>query len=159
MVGSADLLLSCLAVGAEPDQLVGLELDPIALARAEAALKDVPGAELVLGDAFSVMLPPEQFDLVITNPPYIRYQSKGNVDGVRVPSSETVRAGVLRAIKRRGRLSDDARSLLMRAARSYPGTSDIAVPAWILSASLVREGGMLAVVAPQAWLSRNYAHA
>lgn len=159
MVGSADLLLSCLAIGAEPDQLVGLELDPIALARAEAALKDVPGAELVLGDAFSANLPTEQFDLVITNPPYIRYQSKGVVDGVRVPSSETVRAGVLRAIKDRGRLSDDARSLMMRAARSYPGTSDIAVPAWILSASLVREGGTLAVVAPQAWLSRNYAHA
>lgn len=159
MVGSADLLLSCLAVGAEPDKLVGLELDPIALAHAKAALKKVPGAELVLGDAFSAVLPTDQFDLVITNPPYIRYQSKGNLDGVRVPSSESVRAGLLRAIKGRGGLSDGARTLLIRAASSYPGTSDIAVPAWILSASLVREEGMLAVVAPQAWLSRNYAHA
>jgi hypothetical protein len=159
MVGSADLLLSCLAVGAKPDKLVGLELDPVALAQAEAALDDVPGAELVLADAFSAVLPADQFDLVITNPPYIRYQSKGDVDGVRIPSSDTVRVGLLRAIKGRAGLSDDARTLLTRAATGYPGTSDIAVPAWILSASLVREGGMLAVVAPQAWLSRNYAHA
>lgn len=159
MVGSADLLLSCLAVGAKPDKLVGLELDPVALAQAGAALDDVPGVELVLADAFSAELPADQFDLVITNPPYIRYQSKGDVNGVRVPSSDTVRAGLLRAIKGRGGLSDDARTLLTRAAKRYPGTSDIAVPAWILSASLVREGGMLAVVAPQAWLSRNYAHA
>lgn len=160
MVGAADLLVSCLEVGAMPDKLVGLELDPLALARAHAALRSAVGVELTLTDAFSAMLPAEQqFDLVITNPPYIRYQSKGEVDGLSVPSAEAVRAGLLRAIKARTGLADDARSLILRAARRYPGTADIAVPAWILSASLVREGGMLAVVAPQAWLSRNYAHA
>lgn len=159
MVGSADLLLSCLAIGATPDRIVGLELDPLAYARAESALDGVQGVELVLGDAFAAELPVEQFDLVITNPPYIRYQSKGEVDGIRVPSGETVRADLIRAIRGRHGLSDDARALWLRAAQSYPGTSDVAVPAWILSASLVRDGGMLAVVAPQAWLSRNYAHA
>lgn len=159
MVGSADLLVSCLAVGAKPDRLVGLELDPLALAQARAALDGVGGAELVLTDAFSAALPAEQFDLVITNPPYIRYQSKGEVDGLEVPSSEAVRGGLVRAINARTGLSEGVRALFLHAARSYPGTADVAVPAWILSASLVREGGMLAVVAPQAWLSRNYAHA
>jgi predicted RNA methylase len=159
MVGSADLLVSCLQVGATPEKLVGLELDPLAFAQAKAALDGVAGTELVLTDAFSGELPAEQFDLVITNPPYIRYQSKGEVDGVFVPTSEAVRSGLTRAIKARAALSDDARALMFRAARTYPGTSDIAVPAWILCASLVREGGMLAVVAPRAWLSRNYAHA
>lgn len=159
MVGSADLLVSCLAIGAKPERLVGLELDPLALAKAEAALDGIEGAELVLSDAFRAALPADQFDLVITNPPYIRYQSKGDVDGVSVPSAAAVRAGLVRAIKARAGLSDDARSRLLHAAQSYPGTADIAVPAWILSASLVREGGMLAVVAPQAWLSRNYAQA
>jgi len=159
MVGSGDLLVSCLEVGAKPSQLVGLELDPLALAQARSALDGVDAAELVLGDAFTAALPAEQFDLVITNPPYIRYQSKGEVDGVAVPSSSAVRAGLLRAIRERTGLSDDVRALLLKAARDYPGTSDIAVPAWILCASLVREDGVLAVVAPQAWLSRNYAHA
>lgn len=158
MVGSADLLLSCLAVGAKPARLVGFELDPVAFAQAEAALSHVPGADLALGDAFSTVLPADQFDLVITNPPYIRYQATGDVSGLTVPSSDSVRAGLLRAIQRRG-LSGDARRVLAHFAAGYPATADTAVPAWILSASLVREGGMLAVVAPQAWLSRNYAHA
>jgi hypothetical protein len=159
MVGSADLLRSCLSVGARPDRLVGVELDALALGRAQMALNSVAGVELVLGDAFSAGLPHEQFDLVITNPPYIRYQSSGVLDGIRVPTSKDVRAGLVRAITGRTGLSSDARQLWLDAARSYPGTSDVAVPSWILSAALVREGGMLAVVAPQTWLSRNYAHA
>lgn len=157
MVGSADLLVSCVAEGATSAQLVGLELDPLALEQAKAALEGVPAANLILGDAFSVPLPAGQFDLVITNPPYIRYQSKGDVDGVSVPSGDAVRVGLLRAVTARTDLPEDVRALLLHAARTYPGTADIAVPAWILSASLVREGGVLAVVAPQAWLSRNYA--
>lgn len=159
MVGSADLLRACLSIGARPDRLVGVELDPIALDRARTSLNGVPGTELVLGDTFSTVLPSEHFDLVITNPPYIRYQSKGEVDGISMPSSTDVRAGLMRAIRERTGFSQDERDLWLRVARSYPGTADIAVPAWILSAALVREGGVLAVVAPQAWLSRNYAHA
>lgn len=159
MVGSADLLRSCLAIGAEPDLLFGLDLDPLAVGQARTCLDGVTGAKLVVGDAFSARLPSEQFDLVITNPPYIRYQSKGEVDGVDVPAAGAVRSGLLRAIASRPGLSEASRGLWTRAARGYPGTSDVAVPAWILSAALVREGGVLAVVAPQAWLSRNYAHA
>lgn len=159
MVGSADLLRSCLAIGAEPDLLFGLDLDPLAVEQARSSLDGVTGAKLVVGDAFSARLPSEQFDLVITNPPYIRYQSKGEVEGIDVPSAGAVRSGLLRAIASRPGLSETSRGLWTRAARAYPGTSDVAVPAWILSAALVREGGVLAVVAPQAWLSRNYAHA
>lgn len=159
MVGSADLLRSCLAIGAEPDLLFGLDLDPLAVEQARTCLDGVTGAQLIVGDAFATNLPSEQFDLVITNPPYIRYQSKGEVDGVDVPSAGAVRSGLLRAIASRPGLSEASRDLWTRAAKGYPGTSDIAVPAWILSAALVREGGVLAVVAPQAWLSRNYAHA
>jgi len=159
MVGSADLLVSCLAVGARPARLLGMDLDPLAVEKARAALDGVDGTELMVGDAFSSELPPEQFVLVFTTPPYIRYQSKGEVDGISVPSAESVRSGLLHVVATRLGLSDAERALWTRAARSYPGTSDVAVPAWILSAALVREGGVLAVVVPQAWLSRNYAHA
>lgn len=159
MVGSADLLQACLSAGAQPETLMGIELDSVALDRARSALYGVDGSELVLGDAFSTPLPSTQFDLVITNPPYIRYQSRGEVDGIKVPTSASVRAGLAQAILARSELSDADRALWLSAAKKYPSTSDIAVPAWILSASLVREGGVLAVVAPQAWLSRNYAQA
>lgn len=159
MVGSGDLLQACLSVGARPEKLVGIELDPVAVHHAYLALDGIEGVDLVLGDAFSTSLPPAQFDLVITNPPYIRYQSKGQVDGISVPTSAGVRSGLVRAITARKGLSEEDRELWCRIAKEYPGTSDIAVPAWILSAALVREGGVLAVVAPQAWLSRNYAQA
>lgn len=158
MVGSGDLLAACLEVGAKPESLVGLDLDPKAIEQAHLVLADRSGTDLVAVDAFSAKLPRNQFDLVITNPPYIRYQSRGQVDGVSVPSAVSVRNNLLRQIEGRGELTNEMRALLFRAAHEYPGTSDIAVPAWILSAALVREGGVLAVVAPQAWLNRNYAH-
>lgn len=159
MVGSANLLQSCLSLGTQPNRIVGIELDPIALHLAETALSEVESAELILGDAFSTPLPSHQFDLVITNPPYIRYQSKGDLEGVKVPTSTNVRSGLVQAIEARSEFSAEDRAAWLQAATEYPGTSDIAVPAWILSAALVREGGILAVVAPKAWLSRNYAHA
>lgn len=158
MVGAGDLLVACLEVGARPEKLVGLDLDPQAINQARAVLAGRAGVELTAADAFSARLSPEQFDLVITNPPYIRYQSKGDVDGIAVPSASSVRAHLIEQIEGRTALTPQARASFLRAAATYPGTADVAVPAWILSASLVREGGYLAVVAPQTWLSRNYAH-
>lgn len=159
MVGSANLLQACLSIGANPDLMVGVELDPKAFAQARLALDGVENTEVILGDAFAVTLPASQFDLVIMNPPYIRYQSKAKVDGFSVPTSSTVRAGLLNALKARVELSEEELAIWTSAALEYPGTSDIAVPSWILGASLVKEGGILAVVTPKVWLSRNYAHA
>lgn len=159
MVGAADLLTSCLAVGALPDRLVGFDLDHLAVAQANAALDGIAAAEVVRRDAFAGPLPQEQFDLVITNPPYIRYQSRGDDHDVTPPTMTAVRASLLSALEQRSGLDTGGRALMMKAARDFPSTADIAVPAWILSASLVRVGGILAVVVPQTWLSRNYAHA
>ncbi|HEX3649747.1 MAG TPA: hypothetical protein VHV49_15085, partial [Pseudonocardiaceae bacterium] len=54
-------------------------------------------------------------------------------------------------------VADDARAVLLAAARRYSGLADLAVPCWLLAAALVAPGGRLALVAPQAWLSRDYA--
>ncbi|MGA0569073.1 N-6 DNA methylase [Rathayibacter sp. KR2-224] len=159
MVGSADLLAACLEVGARPESMVGYDLDPQAIEQASVVMAGEPGVSLEAVDAFSAVLPGGQFDLVITNPPYIRYQSKGYVDGLTIPSAATVRSRLVRSLQNRAALGDEAQAAFLRAAHAYPGTADIAVPAWVLSAALVREGGVLAVVAPQAWLNRNYAHA
>lgn len=157
MVGSGDLLASCIEVGASPDSLVGLDLDPLAVEQAERALRAAPGLSLSVGNAFAADYSESQFDLVITNPPYIRYQSQGGVEGIDIPLAAQVRAGLVGLIQSRPNLAPTDRESLLRAARSYPGTADLAVPAWILSAALVSEGGVLAMVAPQTWLSRKYA--
>lgn len=157
MVGSGDLLASCLEVGASPASLVGVDLDPKAVNQAERALSGAPGLSLSVGNAFGTSYPEPQFDLVITNPPYIRYQSQGLVEGLEIPLAAEVRTGLLAVIQSRSDMTSADRKTFARAAESYPGTADLAVPAWILCASLVAEGGALAVVAPQAWLTRNYA--
>jgi len=157
MAGSGDMLRACLEVGCEPAALVGLELDPDAAATAARHLRGVDAGRIITGDAFSSNLPRHQFDLVITNPPYIRYQSSSMSADLAVPSARQIRRNLIGQVDRREKLSDQARSVLIEAVHTYPGTSDVAVPAWILSAALVAENGTLAIVVPQAWLSRNYA--
>ena len=156
MVGAGDMLRACLEIGSCPTQLVGIDLDPLAVAQAAQSLRGT-NRRLTCGDAFAVRLPERQFDLVITNPPYIRYQSKAGRADIAVPTGEEIRQNLISQIRHRRYLSAAARTALSDVARRYPGTADVAVPSWILSAALVAESGTLAVVLPQAWLSRNYA--
>jgi len=157
MVGSGDLLAAALEVGARPKTVVGFDLDSVAIDKAGKALRGTPGLRLHATDAFAAKIPIKQFDLVIGNPPYIRYQSRGELDGVLLPSADSVRSHLIAQIEGRAKLAPEARSVFLEAARTYPDTSDVGVPAWILSAALVAEGGRLALVVPAAWLSRNYA--
>lgn len=96
------------------------------------------------------------YDLVITNPPYVRYQSLtngGNGDEA-VRSGEEIRRSLRRVAESR---IDRAEWPVWRTLiDSYSGLADLSVPAWILAAALVRPGGVLALVAPATWRSRNY---
>ena len=157
MVGVGDMLQACLAVGQRPETLTGLDIDPLAIGKAQARFADQPGVSVMCADVFAGPFLQDQYAVVITNPPYIRYQSKATGTGIDVPAAPTIRRNLLAAIDSRSELSPDAKGLLLETARAYPGTADVAVPAWILSAALVAEDGVLAVVVPQAWLSRNYA--
>lgn len=157
MVGAGDLLAACVELGARPAELLGVDLDPEAVAQAHEAIAGAEAA-LAAGDAFAFQFNPDGYDLVITNPPYIRRETN-RVDllGLSLPSAVSIRANLLQQITRQQHLGPQLRQLLSDAARTYPATSDVAVPAWILCAALVREGGTLAMVVPQVWLTREYA--
>jgi hypothetical protein len=155
MAGQGDMLQACLELGPSPTSLDGWELDPVAAGRAGTRL--VGAATITCTDAFKAKRPGHPYDLVITNPPYVRYQGRSSVSGISVPAASSIRYGLIASIQSATHLSDAARSLFLSLASSYPATADVAVPAWILSASLVSEDGALAVVVPQAWMSRNYA--
>jgi N-6 DNA methylase len=156
MAGAGHLLAACLDIGARPAALCGLDIDPIAVQAARAAL---PGATVSVGDAFAAAYPATPFQLVVTNPPYVRYQSTtlGASFDVTLPSAAQVRRDLRAFLARYPGVAGDARAVLLAAADRYSGLADLAVPCWLLAAALVAPGGRLALVAPQAWLSRDYA--
>lgn len=155
MIGSGDLIRSCLDVGARPSTILGIEIDPIAARSA----REIDNAEVVLGSAFDPAAYGAHlgagFDLVIANPPYVRYQDFSSASGGQ-PSSDQVREGLIQCLRQIGDLDDDEREPLIAAATSYSGHADLAVPSVILCMALVARGGKMGLVLPQAWLSRNY---
>lgn len=150
MVGRGDLLKPLLSIGLAPENLFGIDIDGDALAQKDSLLGD---ANLYEGDAFSREWLPlyrgHQWDLVVTNPPYVRRQR-----GELGRAAADLRNKLLSVLEGLGYTEDSG---VVTAARSYPGTSDLSIPSWILCAALVRPGGILAMVAPDAWLTRNYA--
>jgi len=107
-------------------------------------------SDTVTGDAFSntLRLPVRQYDLVITNPPYVRYQSlNGRAEGVRKNLAQRVEDLAPSASK----------GVWTALSEKYSGLADLSVPAWLLSAMLVRPCGRLALVVPATWRTREYA--
>ncbi|KVU86319.1 hypothetical protein WL01_07400 [Burkholderia ubonensis] len=160
MAGSGDLLASCLEIDAKPELLAGVEFD--AAAR-EACTTRLPEAHCILGNAFDpdtiARLPTRSWDLVIANPPYVRYQSfSEKADAAYgLPSAMQIRTDLLRALDLMSALDAEDKRLFAHLVGGYSGLSDLAVPSWILCAALVKQGGRLALVAPESWLSRDYA--
>lgn len=165
MAGHGDLLdaaaLTARARGARLGLLDAIELDPETAAfcgRRTAALQAdgaVAAARIVTGSAFDpsivAALDALGYDLVITNPPYVRYQSQnGNGAGVG-----DVRRGLSAIVD--ARVTGDERALWQALVEGYSGLADLSVPAWLLSALLTRPGGRLALVVPATWRSRDYA--
>lgn len=160
MSGSGDLLASCVELGATPSSMGAIEIDPIALKSCEQRLPDTAS---VLGSAFDPevlgKLPRLQWDIVITNPPYVRYQSisKGSGKDFPLPSAVEIRNGLLSEIDMLPGLDATDKNLFRKMAQGYSGLADLAVPSWILCAGLVAPGGRLALVVPDSWLNRDYA--
>lgn len=159
MGGSGDMIAAVLSQHPGADT-AAIEVEPVAAQTAAARLGG--GVPVVHGSAFD----PSSWaglrtawDLVITNPPYVRYQA-GSADGgapVPLPSAEQVRAGLVALIGSNPDLGGAEREAFLFCARIYSGLSDLAVPSWLLCASLVAVGGRLAVLVPNTWLSRDYA--
>lgn len=137
-------------------RLDGIEIDPataeLCRTRLEALGVDDKGKECAIldGNAFAVAtfksLPWHAYDLTITNPPYVRYQSQR--------SDQSAREGLLSIIRASGEASHQ---LVWRTlAEGYSGLADLSIPASILAALTVAPSGRLALVLPATWRSREY---
>lgn len=160
MAGSGDLLVACAELGVSRKNLFGVEIDPLACDSLKSRL---PQANCVNASAFNVTtyngFKIKEWDVVIANPPYVRYQSgsRASFEKLIVPSAEEVRTDLISLIKERNEGVQAERELVAHLASSYSGLSDLAVPSWLLCASLVKSGGRLALVVPESWLNRDYA--
>ena len=160
MAGSGDMLVACGRNNPRERVFGAVEIDPIA---AGTCSDRAPWVVSVLGSAFDSAtlskLPAKRWDLVITNPPYVRYQSlaKSAGSGFKLPSGIEVRNGLLDALGECDALDPEDRALFRELVSGYSGLADLAVPSWILCAALCAPGGKLAVVLPESWLSRDYA--
>lgn len=164
MAGSGDMLVAASHVGATTTRLSAVEIDPLASGLCCERLRLVrPRSTVRTADAFAPSTWCDEadvsWDLVITNPPYVRYQrsTRNGTGRVPIPSSSEVRAGLLQIVHERETLSADERRVFRALIEGYSGLADLAVPAWLLCASLVAPGGRLAMVVPDTWLSRDYA--
>jgi hypothetical protein len=96
------------------------------------------------------------YDLVITNPPYVRYQTitnngwMGNRDAI-----DKIREALITIVSER--IPKREQHIWRKLVQGYSGLSDLSVPAWLLAAMLVKPKGTLALVAPATWRTRDYA--
>lgn len=142
-------------------RLDGVEIDAPTAEVCRRRLAHIAGTDLtptraiIAGDAFAPAtikaLPQRTYDLVITNPPYVRYQV-GSQNGA---GADAIRAGLSRTL---AAVQSGADAPVWRVlAESYSGLSDLSVPAWLLAAAMVRPSGRLALIVPATWRSRDYA--
>ena len=155
MVGKGDLLSAVVAKATKNVQMLGVEIDePVAI----ACQKRLPQANIICEDAFQskAVITEKGWDLVITNPPYVRYQLQ-NDDNSVMPTGNAIRDNLFTLLNQLSYLDAEEKQLLLQITQNYSGLSDMAVPSWNLCASLVIAGGILAMVVPETWLNREYA--
>jgi len=96
MAGVGDMLTAAIQSGVPAEKISGIEIDPDA---GSLCKKRIAPGNVYIGDAFSpepyLALRRMAWDLVITNPPYVRYQSMGRFesDGIRLEKRQKKRAG------------------------------------------------------------------
>jgi len=160
MAGNGDMLVACQDIGARPKSKGAIEIDPVAH---NACTKRVKPLKPLQGNAFDFsllsQLPTLKWDLVITNPPYVRYQSmtRGVDASLKLPNATEIRSSLISVVKHLPNLDTHDKELFIHLCQRYSGLADLAVPSWILCATLVKLGGTLAIVLPDSWLNREYA--
>ena len=156
MVGSGDMLVAVSGKITSIQKVCGVDIDSQAIATCR---KRIPNAEVVEGSAFITdeVLNGSGWDLVITNPPYVRYQLFNTNDEYGLPTGDEVRRNLKDIILRASYVSEDERQLFLKVAENYSGLADLAVPSWVLCALITKKQGYLAMVVPETWLNRDYA--
>lgn len=143
--------------------LTGIEIDEEVYKDLKLKIGDFPSIRLINGNAFDTgilkQLLPFGYDLVITNPPYVRYQTINKIEK-DYPSAlniNEIRSNLIECLNYFDTVDQEDKDYFKLIVSNFSGLSDLAVPSWILCSLLVKEGGKIAMVVPQTWLNRDYA--
>lgn len=99
----------------------------------------------------------DSFDLVIANPPYVRYQEFSQAakhDGFQLRNAQEVRQSLEEIAE--SIASKYEIQLWQEIIKSYSGLADLSLPSWVLSSLMVAPSGMLGLIVPQSWFNREY---
>lgn len=156
MVGKGDMLKAINCVIPSLKKVCGIDIDPLV---GSTCRSRIPDAEIFDGSAFEIdeILYEGGWDLVITNPPYVRYQLLNTNEKYGLPSGDKIRENLKTMILKTPFIEEDEKQLLLKIANEYSGLADLAVPSWILCALITKKQGYLAMVVPETWLNRDYA--
>ena len=145
-------------------RILGVEIDETAYMRACEQFKLLNNCIFFNDNAFAESsiknYDANGYDIVITNPPYIRtlvYEKGIKVIPGFLSKSE-INSNLTHLIESISTLNAEEKTIALSAMNDLSGLGDIAVQAWILCMSLVKPGGKLAMVVPESWLSREYSN-
>jgi hypothetical protein len=159
MAGTGDMLAAVASQQSRSELLGAIEIDPVAFNVCEENIRSLESPSFVVnGNAFQSGIWKKigtDWDLVITNPPYVRYQSLSSSADLN-PSGDEVRKDLVETLEQVSFENEAVREDFLQTARRYSGLSDLAVPCWILCMAICKVGGDIALILPSTWLSREY---
>jgi len=156
MAGIGDLLVSASGRETPGSSVLAVEIDNSVIERCK---DNLPQAIVINDDAFncSEVIRHGGWGLVITNPPYVRYQLQKGENEFDLPNAKSIRENLSKQISKMDHLEAKEKKLFDSIICNYSGLADMAVPSWILCAALAKKDGYIAMVVPETWLSRDYA--
>lgn len=157
MAGDGNLLAACLNEGADPEYMCGVEIDPPVANAAMERFSDYPNVDFFCGNSFQHAWESDSFDLVITNPPFVRYRGESLAGRLKLPTADQIRRDLINKITQLKSEKPSDLDHWLDTATKYPKNADLAVPSLILCSALVAPGGTLAMIAPTTWMQRSYA--
>ncbi len=154
MAGIGDLLVPYLD---EDTVCHAIEIDPEAYSILNKTAK-----KAVCENAFSLnnlhYYLKKGYDLVITNPPYVRWQNQENASSFEhYLSIDEIISNLKVLLRGLNTFSAKEKDLFVQAIDGISGLADMAVPSWILCMMLTGQYGELAIVVPNSWMTREYA--
>lgn len=156
MCGQGDLLMPFVSA----NQVFGIELDKCAYSKSISRLPH--NAHIICGNAFALenlnSLAYEGYDIVITNPPYIRRENykkaESEIDG-NLPMTSIYR-NISLFLEKMKTLNGSQKASIQKYLHEISRLTDIASVSWLLCMIITKIDGYLAIVVPNTWLGREY---